>query len=93
MKSKENWIRGARSTSRLSGEFQLIAGMYSAIEGGPVGMGKARTQNFSAGTRQRNHMKKKDRGVFILECLAKEDPGSEGQFLAHMFRLIEVPYQ
>jgi hypothetical protein len=38
-------------------------------------------------------MTDRDKGVFILECLANDDPGSEGQFLAHMFRLIEVPYQ
>jgi hypothetical protein len=35
----------------------------------------------------------RERGVFILECLDKKDPGSEGQFLAHMFRIMEVPYQ
>jgi len=33
------------------------------------------------------------RGVFILECRDQKDPGSEGRFLAHMFRLMAVPHQ
>jgi hypothetical protein len=33
------------------------------------------------------------RGVYILECIDKHDPGSEGLFLAHMFRLMSVPHQ
>jgi len=33
------------------------------------------------------------RGVLILECQDKGDPGSEGRFLAHMFDLMEIPNQ
>jgi hypothetical protein len=33
------------------------------------------------------------RGVLILECLQRTDPGSEGRFLSHMFNLMEVPNQ
>ena len=32
-------------------------------------------------------------GVLIIECLDDGDPGSEGRFLAHMFKLMEVPHQ
>ena len=32
-------------------------------------------------------------GVLILECLAEADPGSEGQFLLHMFNLMNVDAQ
>ena len=32
-------------------------------------------------------------GVLILECLDKADPGSEGQFLLHMFHLMHVNVQ
>jgi hypothetical protein len=30
------------------------------------------------------------KSVLIVECLDKEDPGSEGNFLRHMFDLMEV---
>jgi hypothetical protein len=33
------------------------------------------------------------RGVLILECLDKADPGSEGMFLSQMLRLMEVEHQ
>jgi len=32
-------------------------------------------------------------GVLILECLDETDPGSEGQFLLHMFNLMKVDAQ
>lgn len=32
-------------------------------------------------------------GVLILECLDEADPGSEGQFLLHMFKLMGVDAQ
>jgi hypothetical protein len=32
-------------------------------------------------------------GVLILECLDEANPGSEGQFLLQMFRLMEVSTQ
>ncbi len=32
-------------------------------------------------------------GVLILECLDERDPGSEGQFLVHMFNLMSVDAQ
>jgi hypothetical protein len=33
------------------------------------------------------------RGVLILECRGRSDPGSEGKFLARMFQLMKVPHQ
>lgn len=33
------------------------------------------------------------RGVLILECREKSDPGSEGEFLAKMFQLMGVDHQ
>ncbi|MGA3118477.1 MAG: hypothetical protein ABSF90_29125 [Syntrophobacteraceae bacterium] len=33
------------------------------------------------------------KGVLILECMDKSDPGSEGRFLRHMFNLMEVDHQ
>lgn len=34
-----------------------------------------------------------ENGVLILECLADSDPGSEGRFLSHMFKLMKVKHQ
>ncbi|MGA2622543.1 MAG: hypothetical protein ABSF91_01695 [Bacteroidota bacterium] len=37
-------------------------------------------------------MKTED-GVFILECLRESDPGSEGQLLSNLFRIMRVKHQ
>lgn len=34
-----------------------------------------------------------EKGVLILECIDKSDPGSEGRFLSHMFNLMDVKSQ
>lgn len=34
-----------------------------------------------------------EKGVLILECLDRSDPGSEGRFLSHMFDIMDVPSQ
>lgn len=38
-------------------------------------------------------IKSTKKGVLILECIDKPDPGSEGHFLSHMFNLMQVPSQ
>jgi hypothetical protein len=39
------------------------------------------------------HNMSKVKGILILECIDKNDPGSEGRFLSHMFSLMDVPSQ
>lgn len=34
-----------------------------------------------------------EKGVLILECIDKSDPGSEGRFLSHMFDIMDVSSQ
>lgn len=43
--------------------------------------------------RKRGNRRRKIDGVLILESIDKNDPGSEGRFLSHMFNLMDVRSQ